>query len=66
MKIGLLLLAANLPSVACIIGAVYMACQRIEGWGWLLFVAVLVHTAPKGEISCKGSKQDDGPLNTPR
>jgi hypothetical protein len=36
-----LLLAANLTSVACVVGAAYLASKGTEGWGYFLFVAVL-------------------------
>lgn len=36
-----LLFAANLTSVACVVGAAYLANKGTEGWGWFLFVAVL-------------------------
>ncbi|WP_127837859.1 hypothetical protein [Paraburkholderia fungorum] len=37
-----MLVLANLPVLACIAGAVYLAGGNHEGWGWPLFVAVLI------------------------
>lgn len=31
-----------IPCTTAIIGGVYMATNGIDGWGWLLFVAVLL------------------------
>lgn len=28
--------------LSCVIGAVIMACCGVEGWGWLVFLAVLL------------------------
>ena len=39
------LLIVNLASLACVVGATLLALNGIEGWGWFLFGAVLVHTA---------------------
>lgn len=32
----------HLLALACIVGAVVMAIHEIHGWGWLLFVALLI------------------------
>ena len=32
----------NMASTACIIGAIYLAANDKEGWGWLLFAAILI------------------------
>jgi hypothetical protein len=42
MKYGLHSLLANLPSLACVIIAGYMAFHDKNGWGWFLFLAVLL------------------------
>jgi hypothetical protein len=42
MKLFFMTLAAIIPSSICIGGAVYMAVNGISGWGWFLFVGVLV------------------------
>ncbi len=44
MNPSLILLLANLSSVACVIGAIILALHGIAGWGWFLFLAVLLHT----------------------
>jgi fatty acid desaturase len=33
---------SHILAFACIAGAVVMACCNIHGWGWLLFVALLI------------------------
>ena len=32
----------GLPEAACILGAIYLAANGLDGWGWLLVVAVLI------------------------
>jgi phage tail protein X len=44
MNHALILLLANLSSIACVIGAIILAFHGIAGWGWFLFLAVLLHT----------------------
>lgn len=41
MKTAFMLLFANLTSVACVVGAVYLASLGISGWGWVLLVGLL-------------------------
>ena len=41
MKTAFMIFFANLTSIACVIGAIYLASLGIGGWGWFLFVAVL-------------------------
>lgn len=53
MTPGLNLLIANIPTVICALASCYMAVNSIEGWGWFLFVAVLLGVYPK-------SKDDEG------
>ncbi len=31
-----------LPSIICVLTAAILAYKRIEGWGWFLFIAVLL------------------------
>lgn len=35
---------SNLPSLACILLAGYLAINGVEGWGWFLFLAFLLFT----------------------
>lgn len=35
-------LLTNLSSLVCIIAAAYLAMNDIMGWGWFLFVALLM------------------------
>ena len=37
--------AANLGSVACVIAAAVLAYRGTPGWGWFLFVALLLKTS---------------------
>lgn len=43
MKTMLLILVANLPSTACVVGAAWLAHSHVQGWGWMLLVALLIH-----------------------
>lgn len=39
------LILANVPSVICLVGAIVMMFHQVDGWGWLLVVALLLsHT----------------------
>ena len=42
MKFALALLVGNLPSLTCVFAAFYLAAKDKGGWGWFLFVAVLL------------------------
>jgi hypothetical protein len=35
----------NIPSILCVISAAYLLYCDKEGWGWFLFVAVLLAVA---------------------
>lgn len=37
-------IAANLVSLSCIAGAIYLMIQNKDGWGWLLLIALLTYT----------------------
>lgn len=39
----------NVPCVACIVAAGAMACHNADGWGWFLFVALLLARFPAGK-----------------
>jgi hypothetical protein len=41
MKPALLLLASNLTSLACAVGAILLALNGIAGWGWFLAIALM-------------------------
>jgi len=32
----------GLPELACILGAIYLAANNMDGWGWLLLIAVMI------------------------
>jgi hypothetical protein len=54
------ILIANIPSILCIVAAVYMAIQGIKGWGWLIFVALIFgHTLGKSEEEKKNGEHYD-------
>lgn len=36
-----LLIASNITSTTCVVGAIYMAIHDKQGWGWFLFVAAI-------------------------
>lgn len=41
MNKAFMILFANLASVACVVGAIYLASLGISGWGWFLFVGLM-------------------------
>lgn len=44
MSIGTKMLLANLPSLACVVSAGFIAHNGRSGWGWFLFCAVVLHS----------------------
>jgi hypothetical protein len=42
MKFGFVSLLANIPSLACCAAAWHLANESKAGWGWFLFIAVLI------------------------
>jgi hypothetical protein len=53
-----LLLGSNLLSILLVVGGVLMAFNKIEGWGWLIFAALLVYGSPKSIITIKNKKNE--------
>ena len=47
MKFVFAILFANLPPLACAVGAVILALHGIAGWGWFLLVTVLLGQSVK-------------------
>ena len=47
MKHALLLFCSELTSIACVIGATFLALHGIAGWGWFLLIAVMTTTSYK-------------------
>lgn len=43
MKTVMIILLGNLPSVVAMIGAIILASKSLEGWGWLIFAAIMLH-----------------------
>lgn len=39
-------LILNATSLASIVGAVMLALEGKDGWGWLIFTAIALHTTP--------------------
>lgn len=46
MKENIKLLIWHIPTVVSIIAATYCAINKIQGWGWFLFVGILVAVVP--------------------
>lgn len=44
MNDTLLILLGNICSVSAVVGAIILALNNIEGWGWFLLIAVLTFT----------------------
>lgn len=44
----LVFLVSMIPSVLCVIAAVYLAAKDKEGWGWFLFVALIIGSSAIG------------------
>jgi len=42
MNSSLLLLTRNLGAVACVVCATILALNGIGGWGWFLFVGIMM------------------------
>ncbi len=57
MRSAFIFLAANLASLACVIGAIFLAHAGIAGWGWFLAVGLLLSSSP--------SKSTTQPTETP-
>jgi hypothetical protein len=46
MNPTLLLLISNLPSIACVVAAAFLASKGTGGWGWFLLIALLSSVYP--------------------
>lgn len=42
MNRALMILMAFTPCCLLVCGAIYLAAQNVDGWGWFLFVAALL------------------------
>lgn len=51
-------LICNIPTILCVLGAIYIMTQQKEGWGWLLFVAVLLSSTVNFTSSEKNKSQE--------
>ncbi|MCX6929263.1 MAG: hypothetical protein NT154_39495 [Verrucomicrobia bacterium] len=58
MKSILLTISANLTSLACIIGAIWLALEDKTGWGWFLFAGVLL-AAGAVTLDARGKRKHD-------
>ena len=54
MKLFMTTIAINILSISCVIGAILLAYNDLEGWGWFLLVAAICSGG-----SVKYSKEDD-------
>lgn len=45
-----LLLSSNLLALVLVLCGVLMAFKKVEGWGWLIFAALVVYESPKSII----------------
>ena len=46
------ILAAKMPQIVCFAGAIYLASRNLDGWGWLVFVGVLLtSTIQTGKVA---------------
>lgn len=45
-----LLLSSNLLALILVLCGVLMAFKKVEGWGWLIFAALVVYESPKSII----------------
>lgn len=44
-----ILILCQIPSIICAVGAVYLASKSKEGWGWFLFLALLLAVSWKNK-----------------
>lgn len=42
MNFTVITLMARLPQLAAVVGAIYLASQGKDGWGWLVFLALVM------------------------
>jgi hypothetical protein len=57
VKTTILALAiCNVASVAAIIGAIILAASGHNGWGWLIFAALLLHTSVSSTPDADGDE----------
>lgn len=49
MKEALIIIAYNAASISCFVGDAICAVKGIEGWGWFLFVGILVSAVPSSK-----------------
>lgn len=52
-------LGSNIPFFACLIAAAYVAAYQATGWGWFLFVAVLLHHSYPSSGKTKPDEADE-------
>lgn len=48
MRLVFLYVVSNLVSLAAVAGAVFLAYEGKDGWGWMVVLALLSHTTIKG------------------
>lgn len=52
MKVAAIWLFAQATSIVCALGAVWLAYHGKDGWGWLIFAAIVTHCS-SGDSSSK-------------
>lgn len=60
MKI-LILVLSQLPTLLCLVIAVYLAIKNLPGWGWFIFAALLVTRSVKFSEDTDGEVKPDRP-----
>jgi drug/metabolite transporter superfamily protein YnfA len=58
MKSVFLTLFANLASLACIVGAIWLALKDKTGWGWFLMAGVVLAVGAV-TLGSDGKRKDD-------
>ena len=43
MKYGIQCVLANVCSILCAGGAIYVMTLGLDGWGWLIFASIITH-----------------------
>lgn len=56
MKTPLVVLLANLASIIMAVGAVWIAVEGLDGWGWFIFAALCLGAT---EIKLNSAKNQD-------
>jgi hypothetical protein len=55
------MIAVNIVPIIATIGAIIVAASGHDGWGWLIFLALMTNCTPSS-----GESEDPDPLSTAR